>query len=288
MLRVACCPRTGRELRTIYHITTSEAWEAARPAGVYAPASLAREGFVHCSTREQVIGTADRLFAGQDGLVVLVIDPQRLAAAVRHEDLGGSGEAFPHVYGPIDVGAVRSVAPLVDQSGGGFLAPPELDGRPVFIRAREHDGAPHWEHPAWLVRASGEIVITHTEPDLPIARGDGRGYTSPYRTRAHYWPDRWFNVIRLEAPGKGLNGFYCNVASPVEYDGESVRYVDLQLDVRVHAAPDGSLTYAVLDEDEFDAACSRYGYDDELIAHCRAAVSQLVALIEARAFPFDA
>ena len=160
------------------------------------------------------------------------------------------------------------------------------DERPVYIRARTYDGAPHWSHPAWLVRADDGIVITRTEAGLPIDRVAG-AYTSPYNTRAHYWTDRWFNVIRLELPGKGLDGFYCNIASPVEFDGATVGYIDLQLDVRVFAASDGSLTYRVLDEDEFEAARRLFSYPDDVVQHAFAAVDQVIALVEAREFPFD-
>jgi len=275
---------------TIYHITTPEAWAEAQQKGAYEPGSLAREGFVHCSTWAQLLGTADRVFRGQEGLIVLEIDAVRTGREARYENLDGGSELYPHVYGPLPPEAVSAVWKLWNRPDGGFELPAEPEERRVFIRAREYDGSPHWEHDAWLVRADAEIVITRTEPDLPIARGDGGTYTSPYRTRAHYWPDRWFNVIRLEEPGSGqapLSGFYCNIASPVEFDGDTVRYIDLQLDVRAYAAADGSLTYNVLDEDEFEAARHRYGYDAALVARCRRAVEQLIALIEARAFPFD-
>ena len=39
-------------------------------------------------------------------VVVLRIDPDRLTSAVVVEDLVGSGEQFPHVYGPINLDAV--------------------------------------------------------------------------------------------------------------------------------------------------------------------------------------
>jgi protein associated with RNAse G/E len=161
--------------------------------------------------------------------------------------------------------------------------PPEE--RPVLIRATNYDGSPHWEHDALLVQHADGLVITRTQPGLTVSRGDGGSYVSPFVTRAHYWTERWFNVIRLELPGKGLDGFYCNVASPVSFDGRHVRYVDLQLDVRVYALEGGGLRYDVLDEDEFQAARRRFAYPDDVIARCRGAVDELIALIEARQFP---
>ena len=159
--------------------------------------------------------------------------------------------------------------------------------RRVYVHATNYDGSPHWRHPAWLVAADDGLVITRTEPGLEVAHERGV-WVDPYQTRGHYWPDRWYNVIRLDEPDKGLNGYYCNVATPAEFDGETLRYIDLQLDVRVFAQPDGALTYTVMDEDDFEAACRRYAYSDDLVARARQAVDELIALIEARSFPFDA
>lgn len=111
-------------------------------------------------------------------------------------------------------------------------------------------------------------------------------YVSPYNTRAHYWTDRWFNVIRLEEPGRGLFGYYCNIASPMSFDGETVSYIDLQLDVRIRW-DHGRLTFRLVDEDEFEEARGRYYYDGELIERCYGAVDELRALFDRREFPFD-
>ena len=44
-------------------------------------------------------------------VVLLRIDPDRLTSPVVVEDLVGSGEPFPHVYGPIDLAAVVAADP---------------------------------------------------------------------------------------------------------------------------------------------------------------------------------
>ena len=88
----------------IYHIATESDW--ARRTDVYAPDGWRTEGFVHGSTAEQVVRVANRFFAGRRDLVLLHIDPSRLAALVVWEDGEGSGEDFPHVYGAIETAAV--------------------------------------------------------------------------------------------------------------------------------------------------------------------------------------
>lgn len=81
----------------LFHLATPAAWAAAQAEGEMAPASLAAEGFVHCSTREQLVGTIERHFAGVDELVLLRLDESTLAGALRWEE-SRPGEAYPHVY----------------------------------------------------------------------------------------------------------------------------------------------------------------------------------------------
>lgn len=97
-------------MRRIYHLVPKSAWENA-PAGPYRAPSLATEGFIHCSNAAQVAWAANRFYAGEGELLVLVLDAGRLSSPVRDED-AGSGEKFPHVYGPIDREAVIAVRPL--------------------------------------------------------------------------------------------------------------------------------------------------------------------------------
>jgi protein associated with RNAse G/E len=88
-------------------------------------------------------------------------------------------------------------------------------------------------------------------------------------------------------PGRGLYGYYCNIATPLQFDGDTVHYVDLQLDVRVLVDEAGCLNWTLVDEDDFEVARERYAYSDDLIARARSAVDEVIALIEAREFPFD-
>lgn len=96
----------------IYHITSGPEWRAAKEMGSYAPASLATEGFIHCSGAAQLAGVLERYFAGRQDLVQLEIDPDRLTAPLKYEWAASVNEAFPHVYGPINLGAVIAVAVL--------------------------------------------------------------------------------------------------------------------------------------------------------------------------------
>lgn len=107
----------------ILHITTRAAWETAVAHPPYTADSLDSEGFIHCSTPAQAVGTANLLFAGQTGLVLLVIDPARLDAELIYEDLYDIGEAFPHIYGPLNLDAVVRVVDFPSDANGRFALP---------------------------------------------------------------------------------------------------------------------------------------------------------------------
>jgi uncharacterized protein (DUF952 family) len=108
---------------TIYHITPQEEWERARAAGSYQADSLQSEGFIHCSKREQVIPVANRFYHGRVDLVLLAIEPSRLSAQVKYENLEGGEILFPHIYGPLDLDAVTAALPFPPAPDGTFSFP---------------------------------------------------------------------------------------------------------------------------------------------------------------------
>jgi uncharacterized protein (DUF952 family) len=107
---------------TILHITTWADWEQAQPEGLYHGDTLATEGFIHCSTPDQVIEVADRVFQGRDGLVLLCIAPARVQSEIRYER-AENGQDYPHIYGPLNVDAVITVASLQPGDDGRFTMP---------------------------------------------------------------------------------------------------------------------------------------------------------------------
>ena len=96
----------------IYHITTVAEWRMAQQKGVYEAASLPVEGFIHLSKAEQVAGVLERYYKGQSGLVKLSVDTEKLKAGLRYELAPSVNEAFPHLYGPLNLDAVITVTEL--------------------------------------------------------------------------------------------------------------------------------------------------------------------------------
>ncbi|MGP9822113.1 DUF952 domain-containing protein [Salinarimonas sp. NSM] len=107
---------TGADL--VYKIAPRALWEEARAAGVFAgaPVDLA-DGFIHFSTSAQVRETARRHFAGQKDLLLVAVDARALGPALLYEPSRG-GDLFPHLYGPLPLDAVRSVAAIPTSADG--------------------------------------------------------------------------------------------------------------------------------------------------------------------------
>ncbi len=105
----------------ILHIIPRDVWAQAQNSGSYHAASLEREGFIHFSLPEQVVGTANRFYKSQRDLLLLVVEPAKLKAELRYEppaENPGSSERFPHVYGALNLDAVIRVVNF----------PPDADG----------------------------------------------------------------------------------------------------------------------------------------------------------------
>jgi len=92
----------------IFHITTRSQWEQAQQLGEYRADSLETEGFIHCSTIDQVVGVANRYYLGQTGLVLLKIECDRLKARLQFDAIE-TGELFPHLYGALNLDAIVQV-----------------------------------------------------------------------------------------------------------------------------------------------------------------------------------
>ncbi len=114
----------------ILHIANKSDWQTAVASGVYRIESLITEGFIHCSTVEQVLGPANERFHGQSGLILVCIDPEKVTAPILYEDCYESGQAFPHIYGPLNVEAVSGVITFAPQDDGSFVLPSELGDPP--------------------------------------------------------------------------------------------------------------------------------------------------------------
>ncbi len=121
-------------MHVIFHIIARDEWARAQTQGEYRAASLATDGFIHCSTRSQVVDTADNFFRGRTDLLLLCIDERRTSSPVKYEPPAGPAPhdpaidpLFPHLYGPLNLDAVLAVYDFPASADGAFRLPALLE-----------------------------------------------------------------------------------------------------------------------------------------------------------------
>jgi protein associated with RNAse G/E len=153
--------------------------------------------------------------------------------------------------------------------------------RLVTVEFRKWAGDLHWhyptyelghdEHGVWLGARAGTPIRRGSEP-VKHARGDFVTLI-PERT--------WWSAVWNDPVDDGIR-VYVDVATPGEWDGDTVRMIDLDLDVIRRA--DG--TVQIADEDEFEEHRVAYGYPERVVDTARATTAETYLALERRQEPF--
>jgi uncharacterized protein (DUF952 family) len=107
----------------IFKIVYADEWRAAEAAGVYEGSAKDRaDGFLHFSTRDQLVGTLTRYYTDVDVLVLVAVDADSLGDALKYEP-STAGALYPHLYGDLPLNAVRWSRPIARDTAGKFLLP---------------------------------------------------------------------------------------------------------------------------------------------------------------------
>ena len=113
----------------IYHCCPADAWAEAQVLGAYTgSADDARDGFIHISTFAQVRTSTAKHRSGQAGLVLLVVNAEKLGDTLKWEPSRGD-MLFPHLYGALPIDAVTQAIDLPLDPDGMHVFP---DGYPAL------------------------------------------------------------------------------------------------------------------------------------------------------------
>jgi uncharacterized protein (DUF952 family) len=108
-----------------WHLVPAEEW-AATPTGTpYVPTAFSRDGFIHTThTAEEVAAAGNRYYKDDTRpYLAALIDLRLLTSPWRYD----GDRRFPHIYGPLNRGAVLAVYPAPRKPDGTFLLPTETD-----------------------------------------------------------------------------------------------------------------------------------------------------------------
>ena len=101
----------------IYKIFRPAEWDQLDRDGTTTGAPIdVTDGYIHFSTAQQVAETAAKHFAGEDALMLLGIETDRLGTALKWEPSRG-GALFPHLYRKLHMTDVAWAQPLPLRDG---------------------------------------------------------------------------------------------------------------------------------------------------------------------------
>lgn len=150
----------------------------------------------------------------------------------------------------------------------------------VYIQSYKHDGSLHrtWAK-GFVIEANAARIVAVTNRTL-VSESDGRKWVTREPAVCFFYPDKWYNIICMIRKN-GIH-YYCNIASPSIYDGEAIKNIDYDLDVKV--SPVGKVT--ILDEDEYRMHAKQMNYSDKLDKVLRNELNDLLKKIEKKQSPF--
>ena len=155
------------------------------------------------------------------------------------------------------------------------------EGTSVYIQSFKHDGSLHrtWCK-GFVLEASEDRIVVVTDRAWVI-EADGRKWLTREPAVCFFYSHKWFNVISMIRHG-GIY-YYCNLASPSIYDGEAIRNIDYDLDVKLY--PDGG--YQILDENEYEEHALQMNYPDDIKKTVEYQMNHLIKMMERHEDPFN-
>src|SRR4051812_27464233 len=130
----------------------------------------------------------------------------------------------------------------------------------ILVQSYKYDGTEHRRWIARLQKQEDSLLVLEGRFAEEVRHEFLGTLPSGMVSIEYYWLDRWYNVFRFEETNGELRSYYCNVNVPPIFDGCSLKYVDLDIDILVQ--PD--LSYNILDLDEFRHNAAYYCYSEEI------------------------
>lgn len=120
-------------MKLIYHLTTDEEFFSQIESEYYSAPTLTSEGFIHFSQAHQVKSVAERFYMGVKGLILLVVDQDKLTATLKYEPPfhpvgevvkeveAGLEDLFPHLYGKLNKTSIVNILTMRQDENGKYI-----------------------------------------------------------------------------------------------------------------------------------------------------------------------
>ena len=155
------------------------------------------------------------------------------------------------------------------------------EGKTVFIESYKHNGSFHraWSK-AFVIETNDKWTVAVTDHTW-VVESDGRRWLTKEPAVCFFYKDHWFNIISMIR--KSGIYYYCNLASPSLFDGEAIKNIDYDLDVKLY--PDNS--YQILDEGEYAMHAKQMNYPPEVMQIVEHEMQKLIDSMDKGEDPFN-
>ena len=154
-------------------------------------------------------------------------------------------------------------------------------GRKYEIHGYKHDGKIHrsWDE-AVLLEIHDDYLIFGNEK-TKVTESDGRTWRTKEPAVLYFFYKQWYNIIG-QYKKNGIY-YYCNMASPIIIEEDTIKYIDYDLDLRVF--PDGS--FKVLDRGEYKYHKSIMNYPEAIDRILKEELTNLINLVRNKESAFE-
>lgn len=154
-------------------------------------------------------------------------------------------------------------------------------GLSISIQSYKHNQQIHrvWKNTKVIKQEDNLLLTAHKR--TRVIESNGRSWYTKEPALCYFYNNSWFNVIVMYK--KDGIFYYCNLSSPYLYDGEAIKYIDYDLDVKVF--PNGS--YKILDENEYNFHLKKMNYSDDILKIIENELDGLIQKITNNEAPFN-
>ncbi|WP_282937137.1 DUF402 domain-containing protein [Paenibacillus sp. RC67] len=152
----------------------------------------------------------------------------------------------------------------------------------ITIQAMKYGNRLHYEWNTTLLEKTDSHIFVLSEPGRQLQHYTrGKTFICEHWTIEFFPFDSWYTVSADIVNGK-ITQYYCNINQPAVCNGNTVSYIDLDLDFVQR-----NNIWKVVDEDEFAVNAVELSYPPDLVERARLELENLQQRVANGQFPFD-
>ncbi len=133
-------------------------------------------------------------------------------------------------------------------------------GKKYQIHSYKHNGEIYksWDEATLLNYNFKKGVLIFANDHTKVTEKDGHTWQTKEPAILFFFLNKWYNIIG-QYKDRGIC-YYCNMASPIIIESNTIKYIDYDLDVKVF--PSGS--FKIVDKNEYNYHKKQYKYPKEI------------------------